>query len=592
MNANRRHAVAALIAAGLLWGTTVPLSKLALEWLPPGWLTVVRFSLAAAVLLAVARRRPGGRTAQRSAQGSALRAAFTPAVLIAGAFGYGGSVMVQNAGIGRTSVTHAALLIGAVPVLVAIIAAVWYRAVARPVAWFGFAVSLGGVGLVTTGSGGGGATLAGDGLVLASLLLSATVTVAQGRLLAGRDPIAVTAVQFLGAALGSLPVAALSEGVPAAPAGAGVVLAVVALALAGTLLPFTLFAFGQSRVSAEVAGAFLNLEPLVGAIAGAVVFGDPVGLVQAGGGAAILAGIALSSLPLLADRRVARRAAAVVAARTGRAGEDVAAGRVGASAGAEPAGVGVGAGRVGGRNGVFVVVRAGTFGAGQVARRERGTRRHRTRPGGREAGRPPARGRGPGHGLGPGTGSPRGARGVVPPSQQSPARGLRLRLGDVDQPGDAELVDAHAELVAPDLLLQRHLGDSARGELLEVAAQRVAVVAGQAHREAGRGLVFHMAGNVGNHERVAGAGLQLPVHDLAGVGRVGRAHVAERHDVELAAEHALVELQRLTGGAVEVEVRIQPRGHDLLPEILVTESLSGRYPPATDATSRAIRAYG
>ena len=252
-----------------------------------------------------------------SSPGSTLRAAFTPGVLIAGAFGYGGSVMVQNAGIGRTSVTHAALLIGAVPVLVAIIAAVWYRAVARPVAWFGFAVSLGGVGLVTTGSGGGGATMAGDGLVLASLLLSATVTVAQGRLLAGRDPIAVTAVQFLGAALGSLPVAAVSEGVPAAPAGAGVVLAVVALALAGTLLPFTLFAFGQSRVSAEVAGAFLNLEPLVGAIAGAVVFGDPVGLVQAGGGAAILAGIALSSLPLLAGRRVARRAAAVVAAGTG-----------------------------------------------------------------------------------------------------------------------------------------------------------------------------------------------------------------------------------------------------------------------------------
>ena len=262
-------------------------------------------------------RTAGGPGSGSRPPGSALRAAFTPAVLIAGAFGYGGSVMVQNAGIGRTSVTHAALLIGAVPVLVAIIAAVWYRAVARPVAWFGFAVSLGGVGLVTTGSGGGGATMAGDGLVLASLLLSATVTVAQGRLLAGRDPIAVTAVQFLGAALGSLPVAAVSEGVPAAPAGAGVVLAVVALALAGTLLPFTLFAFGQSRVSAEVAGAFLNLEPLVGAIAGAVVFGDPVGLVQAGGGAAILAGIALSSLPLLAGRRVARRAAAVVAAGTG-----------------------------------------------------------------------------------------------------------------------------------------------------------------------------------------------------------------------------------------------------------------------------------
>src|SRR6185437_3494608 len=95
----------------------------------------------------------------------------------------------------------------------------------------------------------------------------------------------------------------------------------------GTLLPFTLFAFGQSRVSAEVAGAFLNLEPLVGAIAGAVVFGDPVGLVQAGGGAAILAGIAVSSLPLLAGRRVARRAAGRPSARARGTGRERGPGR-------------------------------------------------------------------------------------------------------------------------------------------------------------------------------------------------------------------------------------------------------------------------
>lgn len=312
MSINRRHAVAALAAAGLLWGTTVPLSKLALTWLPPGWLTVIRFGLAAAILLAVAGRR---NTSAGGARHSGLRGAFTPAVLVAGAVGYGGSVMVQNAGIAQTSVTHAALLIGAVPVLVAMIAAVWYRAVAAPVAWFGFAVSLGGVGLVTVGGGGGGATMAGDGLVLMSLLLSATVTVAQGRLLTGRDPVAVTAVQFLGATLGALPVAVFTEGMPpmpgsTGPAGFGAVLAVVALALGGTLAPFTLFAFGQSRVPAEVAGGFLNLEPLVGAIAGAVAFGDPVGLVQVAGGLAILGGIGLSSLPLIAGRRAeARRVA-------------------------------------------------------------------------------------------------------------------------------------------------------------------------------------------------------------------------------------------------------------------------------------------
>ena len=293
MHSNRRRTFAALVSAGLLWGTTVPLSKLALHWLAPGWLTFVRFAVAAAILLPAAAPR-------------GLRATFRPAVLASGALGYGGSVFVQNAGITRTSVTHAALLIGTVPVLVAIIAAVWHRTVARPVAWAGFALSLAGVGLVTGGRG-GGASAAGDGLVLASLVLSAAFTVAQVRLLRGRDPIAITAVQFLGAALAVLPFAALTEGRPAVPGTAGAVLAIAALAVGGTLLPFALFAYGQSRVPAEVAGAFLNVEPLVGAVAGTVFFGNPAGPEQAAGGAAILTGIALSSLPLLAGGRAARR---------------------------------------------------------------------------------------------------------------------------------------------------------------------------------------------------------------------------------------------------------------------------------------------
>jgi O-acetylserine/cysteine efflux transporter len=289
MNTDRRRAVAALTAAGLAWGTSVPLSKLALGWLGPGWLTVARFGLAAAVLLPAASRR-------------GLRAALTPRVLAAGALGYGGSVVLQNAGITRTSVTHAALLIGAAPVLVAIIAALWHRTVARPVAWAGFAVSLAGVGLIAGGRG-GGATTGGDALVLASLLLSATFTVAQGRLLSNRDPMAVTAAQFLGAAIAALPFAVATEGIPTAPTGPGTVLAAAGLAVGGTLLPFTLFAYGQSRVSAELAGAFLNLEPLVGAVAGAVFFADPTGPAQVTGAAAIIVGIALSSLPLLGGSR-------------------------------------------------------------------------------------------------------------------------------------------------------------------------------------------------------------------------------------------------------------------------------------------------
>src|ERR1700723_3537613 len=180
---SQRRAVAALAAAGVAWGTSVPLSKAALGWLSPGWLVVARFALAAAVLLATVDR-------------GALRAAFRWQVLAWGAVGFGGSVLVQNTGLARTSVTHTALLIGV-----------------GPVAWAGFAVSLGGI-VVVAGGHGGGATGFGDALVLLSVLMVATVTVAQGRLLEGQNPAAITAVQFIGAALAALPVAICAGGLP------------------------------------------------------------------------------------------------------------------------------------------------------------------------------------------------------------------------------------------------------------------------------------------------------------------------------------------------------------------------------------------
>jgi drug/metabolite transporter (DMT)-like permease len=77
----------------------------------------------------------------------------------------------------------------------------------------------------------------------------------------------------------------------------GPVLALAALAFAGTPLPFWLFAFGQARVPAERAGAFLNLEPVVGAAAGWLALGEPASLGQLMGIVAVLGGIALSTMP-------------------------------------------------------------------------------------------------------------------------------------------------------------------------------------------------------------------------------------------------------------------------------------------------------
>jgi drug/metabolite transporter (DMT)-like permease len=282
MAARNRKAILALAAAGVLWGLTVPLSKLALEWLGPGWLTVARFAAAAPLLAVVGRR--------------GLRDALVPRVAAAGAVGFGAVIVLQNAGIGRTSASHAALVVGVAPVLVALIAASLGRSATRPVMWGGYALALAGVALVA-GAGGGGATALGDLLVLASVALSAVFIVLQPALLAGRDPAAVTAVQFGTAALFALPLATVAEGAPPPAPALLPALAVAALALAGTLLPFWLFAFAQARVPAELAGAFVNLEPVVGAAAGWLVLGETAAAGQLAGALAVLAGILLSTLP-------------------------------------------------------------------------------------------------------------------------------------------------------------------------------------------------------------------------------------------------------------------------------------------------------
>lgn len=281
MRNDRRRAFIALTVTGVLWGTTVPLSAVALDSVDPAWLAFFRFFIAGVCLVLVASR-------------SQLRAVLRPTIVVWGAVGYGGSILVQNIGIERTSVSHAALLVGMTPILVAAFAAAWSRTALSGFVWVGAAVSVSGVALVAGGHS-AGSSLLGDVLVLVSLLFACAFTVAQGYLLPGRDPVAVTAVQLVAASLVLMPIALLTEGVPASDVGLGGVGATVALALFGTLAPFVLFAYAQGIVAAPVAGAFINIEPLVGVLIATALMGEQVRTSLAVGAVAIVAGLALST---------------------------------------------------------------------------------------------------------------------------------------------------------------------------------------------------------------------------------------------------------------------------------------------------------
>lgn len=279
----RTSALTALTAAGLLWGTSVPLSKAAFAGFGPAWLTVFRFALAGLIILVVMRPRL-----------STVR----PALWFYGAFGYGACVLLQNIGLERTSVTHAALLLGSVPVLVAVLAVIFNGARVGLIAWGGFALSLGGI-VVVAGAGGGDASVGGDLIVLGSVAIGAIFTILQARLLAGQDVIAVSTAQFFASAIAVLPFALLTEHLPV-PGQNGLtgsaLLAGLSLAVIGTVLPFTLFAYGQTGVEPHVAGVFLNLETLVATSLAIVVLGEPLGAGQVGGGLALLAGIYIGTV--------------------------------------------------------------------------------------------------------------------------------------------------------------------------------------------------------------------------------------------------------------------------------------------------------
>jgi drug/metabolite transporter (DMT)-like permease len=151
--------------------------------------------------------------------------------------------------------------------------------------------------VVLVAGGGGNASPLGDAIVLLSGAISALYVVAQPDVLRDRDPAAVTAVQMGAGALAVLPFSILIEGLPAAAAAAPTLeqlTAFAALVGLGSIVPFVLYAYGQKRVAPEVAGAFVNLEPLVGALFGALAFGDPFGTTQLVGAAAITGGILLS----------------------------------------------------------------------------------------------------------------------------------------------------------------------------------------------------------------------------------------------------------------------------------------------------------
>ncbi len=282
----KRVAFLALILAGLQWVLGFPLGKLILRETDAAHMVLLRFAVAAVVAAPFALRTKEARALFRS-----------PVMLLSGAL-YGVAFMVQFEGLAHVSVTLAALLVGAMPALIAICAKVMGEKVSRA-SWMGVGAATLGAALIAGKPDGAGSPL-GVALSLGSLFIFLAWLVVLKRAPKPASPMAVPAATVIIAAFTVLPIAFFMHGPPKLDLSPTAWIGVLGLGVLSTLLATAAWQFGSARVGSASAGVFINIEPLMGASIGVLLFGDHLTLALGVGGLMIIAG---SFVTVLGERQ-------------------------------------------------------------------------------------------------------------------------------------------------------------------------------------------------------------------------------------------------------------------------------------------------
>jgi drug/metabolite transporter (DMT)-like permease len=273
----------ALVGAAALWASAVVTTKLAARGLPTLTITLIEVATALVVL--------GGLLLMRRSQ--IPRA--NRALLLAGLLEPGLSYPLINAGLARTSGSHAALVIGFESVLVVVLDAAIERTRPTVRVIAALAVTTTGVALLT-GTANGSSTIGGDLLVLAGVAAAALyVVVAQGQ--ADRvDPVSLTFYQFLFGGLAILPFAAWSPSSTEQAVGdasAGHIAAAVATGVLGSAGAFLLYNWALRQVSTAMAAISVTLIPVFGIAFSALSLREAVTFKTLAAAAVVLVGLAL-----------------------------------------------------------------------------------------------------------------------------------------------------------------------------------------------------------------------------------------------------------------------------------------------------------
>lgn len=280
---NRTLGFASCALASSLWGCGFYFGKIALFEMGVGSMVLYRFLFATLALSPLLfTHKP---SFNRREWSTLLLCAFLGIPL---------QFLIQFTGLSLTTVSHASLMVGTMPVFLAVAATLFAHERMDATGWFSLVVSTIGAALIALGArhatGSNRPTLIGDLLVVASLIIALGWVLLNKHLMERHSPIVVSAYgTTCGTAMLLLIVPFFYGPPPIHDVSLKAWLALAASGLLCTAATTLLWNWGMTQVPASQAGVLLNMEPLIGSILGVFLLDESLGPSARIGGALILA---------------------------------------------------------------------------------------------------------------------------------------------------------------------------------------------------------------------------------------------------------------------------------------------------------------
>jgi drug/metabolite transporter (DMT)-like permease len=275
-----------MAGVNMIWGAAFPFTKPALATIPPFTFALLRFVLALAVLLPLARGRvlpllrgPDGRR-----------------LALMGVLGFCVAQLAQTLALELSPASDIALIATTTPLWIALLAWAWLGERLNSRAVLGFGLAIIGLALILWpqqgGAAGGSERLLGGAIFLVNGFTWACYNVMGKEIMSRHEPLPATAAAGLVGASGLLPFAVGEWLVGRTPQFTLVGAAAVAYTgLLVTVLGFLVLFWAYSRARAAQVAITMYLQPLAGVLLAWALLHEPLSALFLAGSALVLAGV-------------------------------------------------------------------------------------------------------------------------------------------------------------------------------------------------------------------------------------------------------------------------------------------------------------